>query len=82
MDLFSRLLGAFRMQRKMVLKGISGFTGEKMPLTVQNILRTHWQYSIFVSHAKRWCREKQVQNACRKGQYSCRSMRGKERVQG
>lgn len=57
MDLFSRLLGAFRMQRKMVLKGISGFTGEKMPLTVQNILRTHWQYSIFVSHAKRWCRE-------------------------
>lgn len=31
-DLFLRLLGAFRMQRKMVLEGLSVFTGEKTPL--------------------------------------------------
>lgn len=58
MDLLSRLLGAFRMQRKMVLKGISGFGGEKTALTVQYVLKTYWQHSIFVTSAKKWCREK------------------------
>lgn len=80
MDLLSRLLGAFRMQRKMVLKGISGFGGEKNGIDCAE--RT--QNSLAAQHFCDFC-QKMVQGEigakCRKGQNSCRGTNGKKKLQ-